>query len=411
MRVVNYKRDIVMSCGACYNVIEGRTSNIFRKVYNMTLNFAENFKRLRKEKGVTQEKIAEVLGVSSQSISRWELSVCYPDLELLPSIANYFGVTVDVLLSNDENAKKEDFELFKKTVYKLSNDSTERIGFVIEYCRKYPENPFFDYHLMWAIRDYADGESQKMAKYMPQMVKSAQRLIDDGRYREFAVQMMASVCEESELEKWLDMSPYTNSSRRYCLVARAMYRNESKMVHVQHGLEMLETIADRLDSRCPDALGTKKKTEFQRSVLRTVKSFGEGDDIPDGWKMFYAYKQLVLAACLFGQQEIEEGWKQFDSAIEKCKLVVSLEEEWLDLGGALFSNLRVSKDWKKAIDEEGEQHELFGVSRLSFYANRMSFIFDLLTSSRWAWFNSVRETPKYKAAVEWITKTREEMTP
>ena len=57
----------------------------------MNLNFAENFKRFRKEKGVTQEKVAEVLGVSSQSVSRWELSICYPDLELLPSIANYLA--------------------------------------------------------------------------------------------------------------------------------------------------------------------------------------------------------------------------------------------------------------------------------------------------------------------------------
>ena len=42
----------------------------------MNLNFAENFKRLRKEKGVTQEKVAEALDVSSQSVTRWELSIC-----------------------------------------------------------------------------------------------------------------------------------------------------------------------------------------------------------------------------------------------------------------------------------------------------------------------------------------------
>ena len=41
----------------------------------MNLNFAENFKRLRKEKNATQEKTADALGVSSQSVSRWELGV------------------------------------------------------------------------------------------------------------------------------------------------------------------------------------------------------------------------------------------------------------------------------------------------------------------------------------------------
>ena len=78
----------------------------------MNLNFSENFKQLRKEKGDTQEKIAEVLGVTGQTISRWELSICYPDLELLPSIANYFGVTVDALLSNDNCSKEKDKEVF-----------------------------------------------------------------------------------------------------------------------------------------------------------------------------------------------------------------------------------------------------------------------------------------------------------
>ena len=85
----------------------------------MNLNFSENFKQLRKEKGVTQEKIAEILGVTGQTVSRWELSICYPDLELLPSIANYFGVTVDSLLSNDNNSKQKDREIFYEKIKTL----------------------------------------------------------------------------------------------------------------------------------------------------------------------------------------------------------------------------------------------------------------------------------------------------
>ena len=96
------------------------------------MNFGENFKRLRKEKDVTQEKIAEALGVSSQSVSRWELSICYPDLELLPSIANYFGVTIDSLLSNDAPSKKQDFDIFNETVNKLSCETTEQVDFIKE---------------------------------------------------------------------------------------------------------------------------------------------------------------------------------------------------------------------------------------------------------------------------------------
>ena len=114
----------------------------------MNLNFAENFKRLRKEKGVTQEKVAEALDVSSQSVSRWELSICYPDVELLPSIANYFEVTVDSLLSNDVTSKRRDREIFSEKIDTLSDESTERIDFVREYCRKYPEEDYYVYHLV-----------------------------------------------------------------------------------------------------------------------------------------------------------------------------------------------------------------------------------------------------------------------
>ena len=75
----------------------------------MNLNFAENLKRLRKEKEITQEKLADFLGVTGQTISRWELGICYPDLELLPAIANYFGVSIDLLLSNDAISKEKDY--------------------------------------------------------------------------------------------------------------------------------------------------------------------------------------------------------------------------------------------------------------------------------------------------------------
>ena len=109
----------------------------------MNLNFAENIKRLRKENGITQEKLADVLGVTGQTISRWELSICYPDLELLPSIANFFGVSVDTLLSNDSSSKEKDLEIFHQTIDTFSVDTGERIDFVKGYCQKYPENDYY----------------------------------------------------------------------------------------------------------------------------------------------------------------------------------------------------------------------------------------------------------------------------
>lgn len=64
----------------------------------MNRNFAENLYRLRKENGLTQEQFAGKLGVSFQSVSKWENNQGYPDIELLPQIASFFHVTLDALL-------------------------------------------------------------------------------------------------------------------------------------------------------------------------------------------------------------------------------------------------------------------------------------------------------------------------
>lgn len=50
----------------------------------------ENLKKLRRDKDLTQEELAEILNVSAQSISRWETNMGYPDIELLPALANFF---------------------------------------------------------------------------------------------------------------------------------------------------------------------------------------------------------------------------------------------------------------------------------------------------------------------------------
>ena len=73
----------------------------------MTIYFGENLKRLRKEKELTQETLADFLGVSFQTISKWERGETYPDITMLPIISRFFNTTVDDLLGVDK-AKKEE---------------------------------------------------------------------------------------------------------------------------------------------------------------------------------------------------------------------------------------------------------------------------------------------------------------
>ncbi len=74
-----------------------------------------NIKRLRQNQGVTQEQLGEVLGISSQAVSKWENESALPDIMTLPKLADYFGISIDELMGYKLNALtyKEQYVKFK----------------------------------------------------------------------------------------------------------------------------------------------------------------------------------------------------------------------------------------------------------------------------------------------------------
>ena len=73
----------------------------------MQLKIGDKIRLLRKNEGRTQEELAAALGVTGQAVSRWESGGAYPDMELIPSVANFFGVSIDELFGyeNDRDRK------------------------------------------------------------------------------------------------------------------------------------------------------------------------------------------------------------------------------------------------------------------------------------------------------------------
>jgi transcriptional regulator with XRE-family HTH domain len=79
-------------------------NKIYRRYENMNMSINsinENIKKLRREKNITQEKLAEHLNISIQAVSKWERSETLPDITMIIPIASYFGVTTDELLGVD----------------------------------------------------------------------------------------------------------------------------------------------------------------------------------------------------------------------------------------------------------------------------------------------------------------------
>jgi transcriptional regulator with XRE-family HTH domain len=73
----------------------------------MNLPIGENIKRLRIEAGLTQRALAYELGVSIQAVSKWEQSRSYPDLDLIPKIAQLLGVGIDALFESAKSSAGE----------------------------------------------------------------------------------------------------------------------------------------------------------------------------------------------------------------------------------------------------------------------------------------------------------------
>lgn len=68
----------------------------------MNIYFGENLKSMRNAKGLTQVELGRLLGVSFQTISKWERGAAYPDITALPEIASFFSTTIDELLGADK---------------------------------------------------------------------------------------------------------------------------------------------------------------------------------------------------------------------------------------------------------------------------------------------------------------------
>ena len=100
------------------------------------MEFNEKLQSLRKQKGLTQEELAEALYVSRTAISKWESGRGYPNIDSLKEIAKFFSVTIDELLSSDEvlsiaeedNKQKEKY--FKSLVFGLLDISVLLLCFL-----------------------------------------------------------------------------------------------------------------------------------------------------------------------------------------------------------------------------------------------------------------------------------------
>lgn len=113
------------------------------------INIARVLVNRRKEKGVTQDELANYIGVSKASVSKWETGQSYPDVTFLPLLAAYFGITIDDLMDYKPQLSKEDI---RKLYLSLSSDfAAKPFKTVIARCRQSVKKYFACFPLLYQM--------------------------------------------------------------------------------------------------------------------------------------------------------------------------------------------------------------------------------------------------------------------
>ena len=131
----------------------------------MQLDLGKRIRELRQRNRITQETLAEALGVTSQAVSRWEASGSYPDMEIVPAIANYFGVSID--------------ELFG-----YSSDREEKIKRILAEADRVFKNQGFTY--------YQGSMSEEIKEYIQRLRVAADEFPNEPRILLLLAQMLHS---------------------------------------------------------------------------------------------------------------------------------------------------------------------------------------------------------------------------
>lgn len=149
----------------------------------MKIALGENLRSLRNRENITQEQLAEALEVSPQAVSRWENEATFPDISLLPIIANYFNVTTDYILGVDTCHKQGEIAKVIEADERLRYEgkTRESVEFLREKAKEFPSDSnillrlacslFSLYHQSGI--DFPEAEKREMAEEAVQLCKRA----------------------------------------------------------------------------------------------------------------------------------------------------------------------------------------------------------------------------------------------
>jgi transcriptional regulator with XRE-family HTH domain len=118
----------------------------------MNLSLGNKIRTLRKSRGITQEQLADAIGISFQAVSKWENNIALPDITLVPALASYFGVTTDDLFDFNLKEMNENVDLICAESFKYRESNPEEGRRILEEgLQQYPDNDILLNNLLYVM--------------------------------------------------------------------------------------------------------------------------------------------------------------------------------------------------------------------------------------------------------------------
>lgn len=198
----------------------------------------------RRRKGITQDELAEFIGVSKAAVSKWETENTYPDILLLPRLASYFDISIDELMGYEPQMDREEI---RKT-HRMLSEEFASLSFeeALEHCRKYAREYYSCYPLVFQIGSLmvnhvmmaqTSEAGEQMIKEAAQLFRRVREGTDDPGLGKEALHMEAYCLlqmrrPEEVLELLKEQSPAASASEPLLASAWKMTgdRREAKRV-------------------------------------------------------------------------------------------------------------------------------------------------------------------------------------
>ncbi len=153
----------------------------------MELMIGEKVKKLRRNKDLTQEELAAHIGISYQAISKWERGDGYPDITMLPTLANYFGVSVDELIGMEEisSAQRLDDINQKWQENRALGKHKENVELMRSALKIYPNHALLLTQLSASL-ERLDGTEKEKKEYLKESILLHEQILrycDDSEIR------------------------------------------------------------------------------------------------------------------------------------------------------------------------------------------------------------------------------------